>query len=172
MQWGKQYFFTATIVNWLPILLKDDYKAIVFNEWKTQIERENLNIYAFVIMPNHYHLICSFKSPKQPYETQRDMHKFISKTVIAKLKLESPEVLSKHKVNSSDRQYQVWQRNPLAIELYDLEITEQKLDYIHENPCQEHWELATYPEEYRYSSADLYTNNNPCMLKQITHYKD
>jgi hypothetical protein len=30
------------------------------------------------------------------------------------------------------------------------------LQYIHNNPLQEHWKLAASPEEYYYSSAKFY----------------
>jgi hypothetical protein len=32
----------------------------------------------------------------------------------------------------------------------------QKLNYIHNNPCQEKWQLAKAPEEYKHSSAANY----------------
>ncbi len=35
---------------------------------------------------------------------------------------------------------------------------EQKLNYIHENPCQEHWKLAANPVDYIHSSANFYIN--------------
>ena len=31
----------------------------------------------------------------------------------------------------------------------------QKLNYIHYNPCQAHWQLAVIPEDYKWSS-DLF----------------
>jgi hypothetical protein len=33
---------------------------------------------------------------------------------------------------------------------------EQKLDYIHRNPLQEHWNLAKRPEDHYWSSASFY----------------
>ena len=44
-------------------------------------------------------------------------------------------------------------RDALAIELDSREKVEQKIDYIHLNPLQEHWNLVKYPEEYNWSSA-------------------
>ncbi len=35
-------------------------------------------------------------------------------------------------------------------------MAEEKLNYIHRNPLQEKWNLATKPEEYFYSSANFY----------------
>ncbi len=33
---------------------------------------------------------------------------------------------------------------------------EQKLDYLHNNPLQERCDLVNYPEEYKWSSAEFY----------------
>ena len=35
-------------------------------------------------------------------------------------------------------------------------MVQQKLEYIHLNPLQEKWNLATRPEEYYWSSAKYY----------------
>ncbi|MFA5318040.1 MAG: hypothetical protein WC323_00995 [Patescibacteria group bacterium] len=32
----------------------------------------------------------------------------------------------------------------------------EKLNYIHNNPCAKHWNLADSPEDYKYSSASNY----------------
>jgi hypothetical protein len=47
------------------------------------------------------------------------------------------------RVNDADREYQVWERNPLSIELYSPHIFLQKLHYIHRNPLQGKWNFAT-----------------------------
>lgn len=48
---------------------------------------------------------------------------------------------------------------------------EEKLEYIHQNPLQEHWLLATMPEDYYWSSASFYIRNEN-HFKFLTHYKD
>ena len=63
------------------------------------------------------------------------------------------------RVNAADREYQVWERNPLPVQLYSEKVIWQKIDYIHNNPCTEKWRLARYPEEYRFSSASFYILN-------------
>jgi hypothetical protein len=48
---------------------------------------------------------------------------------------------------------------------------EQKLDYIHNNPLQEKWNLAKSPEEYKWSSASFYhTGIDPFGI--LTHYME
>lgn len=52
--------------------------------------------------------------------------------------------------------HRIWQRYPLAVLMDYKWKVEQKIDYIHNNPLQDHWNLATSPEEYKWSSAKFY----------------
>jgi putative transposase len=45
------------------------------------------------------------------------------------------------------------------------------LNYIHTNPMQEHWNLVSKPEEYKFSSASFYEIGDLGDVT-ITHYKD
>ncbi|MGL1889362.1 MAG: hypothetical protein OCD76_22800 [Reichenbachiella sp.] len=74
-------------------------------------------------------------------------------------------------VGKRDRQYQVWQRNPLAVELYARHVVEQKLDYIHHNPLQGKWMLASSPLEYEYSAV-LFYENEDSKYSFLTHYME
>ncbi|MDX2195300.1 MAG: transposase, partial [Cytophagales bacterium] len=56
-----------------------------------------------------------------------------------------------------DRKYQIWERNPLSIELRTKEVSEQKLDYIHLNPVKAG--ICHSSIEYKYSSAKFYELN-------------
>lgn len=51
------YFFTATILNWNHLLAEDKYKNIILESLLHLHTKRNVKIYAFVIMPNHIHLI-------------------------------------------------------------------------------------------------------------------
>ena len=44
----------------------------------------------------------------------------------------------------------------MSIDLVHEWFFKQKFDYLHENPCQPHWQLAELPEDYKYSSARFY----------------
>ena len=76
-------------------------------------------------------------------------------------------MLAGFKVNKHDREYQIWKREPLGVELLNESMFRQKLEYIHYNPVKAG--LCTVPEDYYYSSARFYYNgtNSFGMLK---HY--
>ena len=69
-----------------------------------------------------------------------------------------PLVLEKFKVAAKDRKYQFWERNPLSIQLFNKEVLEQKLNYIHNNPYHEKWNILNELGKYNYSSEEYYKN--------------
>jgi hypothetical protein len=82
--------------------------------------------------------------------------KFTAQQMKFKLIDAKDPMLSWFRVNAKDRQYQFWERNSLSIDLWTPKGFEQKLDYIHNNPIQDKWQLVKYPEDYKYSSAKFY----------------
>lgn len=59
MESGQAYFFTATILNWNKVLDNDHYKLVITNSLMFQVEQKRIVLYAFVIRPDHRHLIWS-----------------------------------------------------------------------------------------------------------------
>jgi len=55
----KIYFWTATIHNWLLLLEADENKKLILSSLKKLSDDKLISVYAFVIMPNHMHLIWS-----------------------------------------------------------------------------------------------------------------
>jgi len=56
--------------------------------------------------------------------------------------------------NNHNGEFQLWQQDNHPIELFDLKILHQKLDYIHYNPVIVG--IVEKPEDYLYSSARDY----------------
>ena len=59
-----------------------------------------------------------------------------------------------------DRIYHIWERRAKWIEIENTLIMEQKIEYVHNNPIQEKWQLSTLPENYTWSSASYYLLND------------
>ena len=51
------YFFTATISQWRNLLGPDKYKKIILDGLAYLVLQRKIKVYAFVIMPNHVHVI-------------------------------------------------------------------------------------------------------------------
>jgi len=150
-------FFTATIKNWKRLLQPEKYKKIIIEEFRNQIKKNQIILYAFCLMDNHIHLIWQVKGDILPSEVQRQFLEACSKLIKSDLEMFHPQVLEMFKSTQKDRRYHFWKRNPLSIELYNDKIFQQKMDYIHNNPVNAG--LCNYPEEFLYSSAEFYLKN-------------
>lgn len=156
MEFGNIYFYTATITNWRNLLEPNKYKDIIIDSLRYLVNSKKIKLYGFVIMPNHIHFIwelLEFNGKEMPHAS---FMKFTSHQIQKDLQLNHPKVLDHFKVNTDTRTYQFWQRDSMATHLYSPEVIYQKLDYIHNNPCQGKWMLATSPLHYNYSSATFY----------------
>ena len=161
-------FFTATILEWKHLLERDKYKDILIDSLRYCFVNKNITIYAFVILINHVHLIWNTGSQKG-INVQHDFLKYTSQNIIKDLSFDNPELLGKFKVDAKDRKYQIWERNPLNIELYTEKVFEQKLNYLHYNPVKAG--LCETPESYYYSSANFYIMGKDD-FGFLTHYRN
>ena len=168
---GEIYFWTATINNWNRLLLEDRYKDVIIESLQYLSNENKIDVFAFVIMPNHIHLIWRTKELNGKETAQGSFLKYTAHEFKKLLKKEPPEFLLPYQVLASNKSYEFWQRDSLAIRLYTKEVAMQKLKYIHNNPLAEHWNLVQYPSEYKYSSACYYEmdEKNFAFLKDLLH---
>jgi len=153
-------FFTATILEWKPLLKDDGYKDIIIDSLKFLNDEKSIIIYGYVFMPNHIHLIWQIQDGFTREKIQMRFLKFTAQQMKFKLLKDNPSALEQYRVNAKDRIYQFWERNPLSVDLWSEAVFDQKLEYIHNNPLQEKWHLADLPENYRYSSAGYYATGH------------
>ena len=151
-------FFTATNLEWKKALDNDEHKDIIIRSLRFLVENKRVIIYAFVIMPNHIHLVWQIQAGQQKQNVQRDFLKFTAQRIKDRMEKSSPALLSEFLVNAKDRKYQLWERNPLSVELWTEQVMMEKIRYIHENPVRAG--LCSYPYTYKYSSALFYNNGN------------
>jgi REP element-mobilizing transposase RayT len=118
-------------------------------------------------MSNHIHLIWQIQPGHTKENVQRDFLKYTSQTIIRDLELNHHEVLKVFAVNAKDRKYQIWQRNPLSIDLWTKKVYIQKMEYIHNNSVTAG--LCICPELYKYSSAKFYEKGED-EFGMLTHW--
>ena len=151
---GYADYFTVTCLKWLPLLEDDHFKDIITESLYFLSENKRVNVYAFVIMSNHFHLIWQILGNHRRDSVQRDFLKFTAQRILKVIKQNSLPVLENLLVNAKDRKYQIWERNPLSVSLWSDKVLWQKLEYIHYNPVRAG--LCKFPENYKYSSASFY----------------
>ena len=161
-------FYTATILEWKPQLKYDKYKNVVIETLRILVNEKRINLYAFVIMSNHMHLIWQPLNDFTPEKIQHSLLSFTAHQFKADLEVNHPHVLSHFKVKAKDRNFQFWERNSLGVDLFNEAVFVQKLDYIHWNPVKAG--LCNLPEQYYYSSAKFYEYGVDD-FGMLTHYK-
>ncbi len=149
-------FLTATILRWQHLLKDDNCKQIILDSLQWLVAEGRCKVYAFVIMPNHIHLIWKISDGFARKDVQAAFFSFTGHEFKKYLKANDKSTLESHYVDDMDRVYQFWERDSLAKECFTEKFLMQKFEYIHKNPCAPHWNLATIPEEYKWSSASFY----------------
>jgi REP element-mobilizing transposase RayT len=154
----QAYFYTDTINNFQHLLADDNLKMIVINSLKYLVEKGLVETYGYVIMPNHIHLIWNILQQNGKESPAGSFAKFTAHEFKKYLTIKSPNLLLQYQSNKEDRKFQFWKRDPLAIPLSTEAIFIQKLEYIHNNPLKEKWQLSKFAEDYKWSSANFYMN--------------
>lgn len=168
---GEVYFWTATIVSWKKLFEPDNFKDKLINSLRYLIEKKFIVVYGFVIMPNHIHIIWEMLKLNGKEMPSISFLKFTAHQFKKDLEITSLKILDSFKSDKNDREFHFWQRDALAVRIFSREMLEQKLDYIHNNPLQEKWNLCSQPEDYLWSSAKFYN----CEIDDfnfLTHYLD
>ena len=153
---GEVYFWTATINKWQYLLQEDEFKNIVISSFEYLSNSGKMDVFTFVIMPNHIHAIVRINELNGKETTQGVFLKYTAHEFKKLLLSKYLHRLALYEVVAKNKQYEFWERDSLAIHLYTQEVAFQKLDYIHNNPLASHWNLSTRPECYKYSSAQYY----------------
>ncbi|MEO5908952.1 MAG: hypothetical protein ABIR50_02885 [Ginsengibacter sp.] len=101
-------------------------------------------------------------------DIQASFMKFTAQQLKRSLIKNDIKALSVFKVNKYDREYQLWKREPLSIELISEDLFKQNLEYIHYNPVKAG--LCQLLEDYHFSSAKFYQDGTNVfgMLKHYT----
>ena len=168
----KLHFVTLQVVEWVDIFTRQTYRDIIIENLGYCQKNKGLEIYAWVIMSNHIHLLV--KSEKEELSNiLRDFKSYTSKKILEEIDTcnESRkewmlkifrDAAFKHKRNS---EYQFWTHENHAEYIYSNKFIEQKLDYIHDNPVKAG--IVEKPEEYRYSSAKDYAGEKGLLEIEI-----
>ncbi len=156
------YFITFTIVGWVDVFTRRDYCDIIIRNLKYCQQQKGMELYAYVIMSSHIHIVARHKEGKLN-EGIRDFKSVTAKEIIKEILgsgFESRKdwILSMFKEYASkqkqNKEYMFWQKTNHPIELFSPKVMNQKIDYIHNNPVETGYVSA--PENYVYSSAYIF----------------
>jgi putative transposase len=161
------YYLTSVTNNRLPVFRTDKLKEITANALNEARKSAQILIFAYIIMPDHYHLITD--GTRKPSEVLRYTNGITARRVIDYLKENNfTASLEKLRQETKKREYKysLWEHHPNAFLLTSEATFMQKVNYIHQNPVRAG--LVEKAEDYYYSSARIWNKkaleNEPLML--------
>jgi putative transposase len=156
---SKLYFITYTVINWIDVFIRKPYMDILVESWKYCQQKKGLEIYSWVIMPSHVHLIIG--TNKNPLDNiVRDMKSFTStqlKKTIRGYLGESRNTWMLNMMrdagmkNSNNNDWQFWQQHNMPLEIDSNEMFYRVMNYIHRNPVKAGF--VRHEKDWLYSSA-------------------
>jgi REP element-mobilizing transposase RayT len=153
------YFATCTITEWIPIFISIPYFQIIIDSLKFCRANKGLKLNAYVIMPNHIHLIVQTEPGVDLSDVMRDFKRFTSREISKQLETDNQrvflEVFAKAALSAKgNTKYKIWQDEFHPEAIYSEQFYKQKVDYLHDNPCRKGFVAS--PQDWLYSSARNY----------------
>jgi len=128
------HFVTSTVVEWLPVFTTAACCDILVESLQYCRKHKGLQLYGWVIMPNHFHAIAAATDLTG---VLADLKKFTARRLVEQMRAERREWLvnqfSYFRAAHKPTTHQIWQEgfHPEAPE--NDAVMLQKLDYLHNN---------------------------------------
>ncbi len=161
------YFVTTTAVKHIHLFRRDAIKRIILDSLHHIRTTRGVKLFVFVIMPNHIHIIAQFTDEYPLADMIRDFKKFTARRIYRQFQVEkNTKVLDalRKEGEKVKQEYKVWEDGYDARDVFSVEFLQQKMDYIHHNPCQPQWKLVESPEQYIWSTAGFYLDGKPAII--------
>lgn len=156
---GVVSFVTTTVMHFQNVFsISESYYEILVNSLKFVLRKYDSALIAYVLMPNHIHLILSIASTKILSSFMRDFKRHTSVKIRDQLILDERfELIERFKYYSrydAKSGFKFWQERFDDFILYNEKTLEIKINYIHNNPVKKG--LVKNPEDWKYSSYRNY----------------
>lgn len=171
------YFITFTCCQWLHLFEEGKCYDVVY-KWFDYLKSKGHFITGYVIMPNHVHAPIGFRNTqgKSINSIVGNGKRFMAYEIVKKLEESNKEDLLKllhsyvnEKEKLKGKLHEVFEPSFDWKDCKSEKFIEQKLNYIHENPCRGKWELVKQPEEYVHSSAAFYSSGKQGVYEVISY---
>ena len=155
-KFGHFYFVTTTVNCFEKVFsLNDKYYDILIDSLKYQIDEHKANLFAYVLMPNHIHLILHLPEGESLSDFMRDYKRYTSIAIRNELHKDGNIVLINKLINASGHGgFKLWMDRFDDLVLFSDKVFQTKVDYIHNNPVKSG--LVKNITNWKYSSARNY----------------
>jgi putative transposase len=167
------YFVTTKAAEYKHLFRSDCVKRIVVDALYTTTLMTQSKLYAFVVMPNHIHVLIQCTQEYKLDDWVRTLKTMAARLVVRHYQVErNDQVLAwmASQVTRPEKQrYKVWEDSYLPKSVITAEFMLQKLKYIHENPVRFSVPLVESAAAYAWSSAAFY-EDGPCLIPVTSAY--
>jgi len=151
---GDAHYLTFSCYRGMPLLSRDRTRIWFLEELGKAREKHKFDLWAWVIMPEHVHLLIYPR--ERDYETEKilaSIKKPVAYQAIQFVKENAPAFLEELTVRNRNRTYhRFWQAGPgYDGNLDDLEAIYKAIEYIHNNPVRRG--LVAQATDWFWSSA-------------------
>jgi hypothetical protein len=173
------YFCTVTCYKWIELFKIADFYDEIYSWFDILFDNKCL-IPGYVLMPNHFHfIIYQFNEAPLLDKLLANGKRFMAYNIVDRLK-NNGELKLLDFLNSSVplNEIKKGKKHQVFIPSFDarlcdsIEMVEQKLDYIHNNPVQGKWNLAPTFVDYPHSSAQWYELGIPINYRWFRDYRE
>ena len=173
------YFITFTCIDWIPLFETTNSYDTVYKWFGILKEAFGADVIAYVIMPNHVHVLLHFQKEGFNLNTiVGNGKRFMAYEIIDRLeKMGNSGQLQQLQKKLTDCERKKGQLHKVFISSFDAKpifsqrFLLQKINYIHMNPVSGKWNLAADFIAYRHSSASFYERQQVQYFKPL-HYMD
>lgn len=150
-----QYFITCTVHQWIDVFTREIYKEILIGSISYCQKNKGLQVYGWVLMSNHVHMIVSSNQNKLS-DIIRDFKKYTATKIVAAIAKNANESRKNWLLwlLIKENEISFWQDGYHGEEIFTQPFFETKLNYIHQNPVKDG--IVEKEEEYLYSSCGDY----------------
>lgn len=171
------YSITFTCTNWLPLFELCNAYDCVYN-WFNYLKQNGHYIVGFTIMPNHVHAVIAFSNTgKSINSIIGNGKRFIAYEIVKRLENNNQHEILVQLANArnateikENKLHKVFETFFDWKHCHSNTFIEQKLHYIHQNPCKGKWNLADSPINYIHSSARYYLTGEQGFY-EVVHYR-
>lgn len=152
---GYPHFTTNTVIYWIPVFCREDYSRVLIDSVNYCIEHKGLLVHGYVLMPNHFHAICS-QTDGRLSDAMRDLKRHTASTILDKLAADGRLLWLRAFRNAcgGEGSGKMWDDAFHPEQVHSRRFFEQKLGYMHNNPVRAGY--VANPEDWKYSSAGFY----------------
>ncbi len=159
-------FLTANTYKRIPLFRVRALCNLFFQELDFYRTKYGFRLYAYALLPDHFHLLLWFPPDRGFADFLRDFKSAVGRLLIDWAKDKSPRLLAHLRLPAAlkrrrDAIFRVLQPNSYVRAITSRSMYDQKLDYIHANPLREG--LVQRAVDYPYSSLRNYELGRGCI---------